>query len=83
MGAATDKVYLFFYATGVSAAGLANVSVTVDGVDAPVTFVGNGGYPGIDQVNVMLPASLAGTGTVTLQLTASGIASNAVQMAIQ
>jgi uncharacterized protein (TIGR03437 family) len=50
MGAATDKVFLCFYATGVSAAGLANVSVTVDGVNAPVTFVGNGGYPGIDQV---------------------------------
>ena len=83
MGAATDKVYLAFYATGVDAAGLANVAVTVNGVTAPVLYAGNGGYPGIDQVNVMLPASLAGSGTVTLQLTASGIAANAVQVAIQ
>jgi hypothetical protein len=31
----------------------------------------------------MLPASLAGSGTVALQLTASGIAANTVQIAIQ
>ena len=83
MGAATDKVYLAFYATGVQAAGLANVAVTVNGVTTPVLYAGNGGYPGIDQINVLLPASLAGSGTVELQLTASGIAANAVQVAIQ
>jgi uncharacterized protein (TIGR03437 family) len=37
----------------------------------------------VDQINVLLPASLAGSGTVALQLTASGIAANAVQVAIQ
>ncbi len=83
LGSATDKVYLAFYATGVQAAGLANVAVTVNGVNAPVLYAGNGGYPGIDQINVLLPASLAGSGTVALQLTASGIAANAVQIAIQ
>ena len=83
MGAATDKVYLAFYATGVQAAGLANVAVIVNGVTTPASYAGNGGYPGIDQINVLLPASLAGSGTVTLQLTASGIAANAVQVAIQ
>ena len=83
MGAATDQVYLAFYATGVSGAGLSNVSVSVNGVNAPVLYAGNGGYPGIDQINVSLPASLAGSGTVTLQLTASGVAANAVQLAIQ
>jgi uncharacterized protein (TIGR03437 family) len=83
MGAATDKVYLAFYGTGVQAAGLANVTVTVNGVNAPVLYAGNSGYVGIDQINVALPASLAGSGTVALQLTASGIAANAVQIAIQ
>jgi uncharacterized protein (TIGR03437 family) len=83
MGSATDKVYLAFYATGVHAAGLANVTVTVNGDNAPVSYAGNGGYPGIDQVNVLLPASLAGAGTVDLQLTASGIAANPVQIVIQ
>jgi uncharacterized protein (TIGR03437 family) len=83
MGAATDKVYLAFYGTGVQAAGLANVTVTVNGVNAPVLYAGNSGYVGIDQINVALPASLAGSGTVELQLTASGIAANGVQVAIQ
>ena len=82
LGAATDKTYLAFYATGVQAAGLANVTVTVNGV-TPVLYAGNGGYPGIDQINVQLPASLAGSGTVELQLTASGTAANTVQVAIQ
>ncbi len=78
-----NKVYLAFYATGVQAAGLGNVTVTVNGVNVPVLYAGSGGYPGIDQINVMLPASLGGSGTVTLQLTAAGIAANAVQVAIQ
>jgi uncharacterized protein (TIGR03437 family) len=83
MGSATDKVYLSFYATGVQAAGLANVAVTVNGVSTPVLYAGYGGYNGVDQINVLLPASLAGSGTVALQLTASGIAANTVQIAIQ
>jgi uncharacterized protein (TIGR03437 family) len=83
MGSATDKVYLTIYATGVLAAGLANVAVTVNGVNTPVSYAGNSGYVGIDQVNVLLPASLAGSGTVALQLTASGMAANTVQVAIQ
>jgi uncharacterized protein (TIGR03437 family) len=83
MGAAADKVYLTIYATGVQAAGLANVAVTVNGVSTPVLYAGNAGFAGVDQVNVQLPASLAGSGTVALQLTASGIAANTVQIAIK
>jgi uncharacterized protein (TIGR03437 family) len=83
MGAATDKVYLTIYATGVQAAGLANVTVTVNGVSAPVLYAGSAGFAGVDQINVQLPAALAGAGTVALQVTASGIAANAVQIAIQ
>jgi uncharacterized protein (TIGR03437 family) len=48
-----------------------------------VLYAGSAGYAGVDQVNVQLPASLAGSGTVALQLTASGIAANTVQIAIQ
>ncbi|HTB15772.1 MAG TPA: hypothetical protein VK752_29585 [Bryobacteraceae bacterium] len=83
MGSATDKVYLAIYATGVQAAGIANVTVTVNGVNTPVLYAGNAGYAGVDQVNVLLPATLAGSGTVALQITASGIAANTVQVAIQ
>ena len=83
MGAATDKVYLAFYATGVQAAGLANVTVTVNGVNTPVLYAGSSRFSGVDQVNVQIPASLAGAGTVAMQVTASGIAANTVQIAIQ
>jgi uncharacterized protein (TIGR03437 family) len=83
MGSATDKVYLTFYATGVQAAGAANVTVTVNGVSTQVLYAGSAGYSGVDQINVMLPASLAGSGTVALQLTASSILANTVQVAIQ
>ena len=83
MGSATDKVYLAIYTTGVQAAGMANVAVTVNGVSTQVFYAGSAGYNGVDQINVLLPASLAGSGTVALQLTASGIAANTVQVAIQ
>lgn len=83
MGSATDKVYLTIYGTGIQAAGLANVAVTVNGVGTQVVYAGSAGYSGVDQINVLLPASLAGSGTVALQVTASGIAANTVQIAIQ
>ena len=83
MGSATDKVYLTIYATGMQAAGMTNVTVTVNGVSTPVLYAGSSGFSGVDQINVLLPASLAGSGTVALQVTASGIAANAVQIAIQ
>jgi uncharacterized protein (TIGR03437 family) len=43
----------------------------VNGVNTPVTFAGNEGYVGGDQVNVQRPATLAGSGMVPVQLTAS------------
>ena len=38
---------------------------------------------GLDQVNVKLPASFAGKGKVTIQVTANGIAANEVNVTIQ
>jgi uncharacterized protein (TIGR03437 family) len=83
MGAASDQVYLTIYATGVQAAGMANVAVTVNGVNTQVLYAGPSPYSGVDQINVLLPASLAGSGAVALQVTASGTAANPVQIAIQ
>jgi uncharacterized protein (TIGR03437 family) len=39
-------------------------------------------FAGLDQVNVLLPSSLAGKGTVEVQLTANGVAANAVQIVV-
>jgi uncharacterized protein (TIGR03437 family) len=84
MGSSTDKVYLILFGTGFDAAGTGNVTATVNGVTALVPYAGpGGGAPGLDQVNIQLPASLAGAGNVNVQLTAAGISANPVQVTIQ
>lgn len=84
MGSSTDKVYLTLYGTGLAAAGTSGVTVTINGANAPVLYAGpQGSMMGIDQVNVQIPASLAGAGNVNLQLTANGVAANPVQITIQ
>jgi uncharacterized protein (TIGR03437 family) len=84
MGTGTDQVYLALYGTGIQAAGTAGTTVTVNGLNAPVSYAGAQGiFMGLDQVNALLPASLAGKGTVTVQLTAGGVAANPVQIVIQ
>jgi uncharacterized protein (TIGR03437 family) len=46
-------------------------------ISVPVSYPGpQGAFVGLDQVNVQLPASLAGKGNVTIQVTANGIAAN-------
>ncbi len=80
----SGNVTLSLYGTGLRAAGLANVTATVNGVSAPVTYAGaQPSYPGLDQVNISLPASLAGSGMVPVVVTAGGVAANTVWIAIQ
>jgi uncharacterized protein (TIGR03437 family) len=84
MGAATDKVYLTLFGTGLLSAGTANVKVTMGGVNATVLYAGaQGSFTGLDQVNVLVAAALAGKGNVNVQLTAGGISANPVQITIQ
>jgi uncharacterized protein (TIGR03437 family) len=71
MGSSGGQVYLILYGTGIAAAGTSNTQVTVNGANATVLYAGpQGGSPGLDQVNILLPASLTGKGNVNLQLTA-------------
>jgi uncharacterized protein (TIGR03437 family) len=84
LGAAGDQVVLSLFGTGIQAAGVAGVTVTVGGVNAQVQFVGpQGATPGLDQVNVLLPASLVGKGNVPVQLTAAGVAAPTASVTIQ
>jgi uncharacterized protein (TIGR03437 family) len=83
LGSASDQVYLELYGTGIQAAGTSNVEVTVGGTKVPVQYAGKSSFEGEDQVNILLPHSLAGAGNVTVQVTASGIAANPVQITIQ
>jgi uncharacterized protein (TIGR03437 family) len=83
LGLASDQVYLELYGTGIQAAGTSNVQVTVGGTSVPVQYAGKSTFTGEDQVNIILPHSLAGAGDVIVQVTASGIAANPVQITIQ
>jgi uncharacterized protein (TIGR03437 family) len=78
---ATGQVYLILYASGI---GTATATATVNGAPTAVQYSGaEGVYPGLDQVNILLPASLAGAGRVTIVVTAGGKPSNPVYVNIQ
>jgi uncharacterized protein (TIGR03437 family) len=81
--AANGAVYLTLYGTGLQAAGTSGVTATIGGVNAKVLFAGPQSTPGLDQVNVQIPASLAGAGNSLVQLTVSGFLANPVQITIQ
>jgi uncharacterized protein (TIGR03437 family) len=84
LGGSGDETYLILFGTGFQAAGTSGVSVTIGGVNATVAYAGpQGTLAGLDQANVLIPASLAGAGNVTVQLVANGIAANPVNVTIQ
>jgi uncharacterized protein (TIGR03437 family) len=77
-----DTVYLLLYGTGIrNASSLAGVTCTIGGQAAVVSYAGaQSQSPGLDQVNVQVPASLAGQGDVTLTLSVDGQAANPVTL---
>ncbi len=83
LGSGSDQTFLILFGTGIRAATAANVSVTFNGVAGQVVYAGPQQTPGLDQVNVLIPTSLAGKGNIAVQLTAGGIAANTVQVTIQ
>ena len=62
------------YGTGIrGATSVSSLSVTIGSQTLPVSFAGAvSGYAGLDLVNVMLPASLAGTGIANITLNVNG-----------
>jgi uncharacterized protein (TIGR03437 family) len=82
LGTSTDAVTLKFYASGVS--GASEVHVQIAGEEAPVYYAGASGYfPGMDEVMVRVPRSLAGRGATDVTLTADGKTAGPVQVSIQ
>jgi uncharacterized protein (TIGR03437 family) len=82
LGAPGDRVFLVLYGTGLSHAG--SVTAAAGGVTLPMLYAGpQGQYPGLDQVNVQIPASMAGAGLVSLTITADGRTANAVTVKIR
>jgi uncharacterized protein (TIGR03437 family) len=84
LGPATDQVYLILFGTGFrNRTALANVSVTVGGTPCTVSFAGKqGGLVGVDQINLLLPRSLAGRGEVDVVVTVDGKIANTVKVNI-
>jgi uncharacterized protein (TIGR03437 family) len=76
---------LKLYGTGIRGRGtLASVTCTIGGVAARVLYAGpQGGFAGLDQVNVVLPRSLSGSGLVSVQLSVDGLAANPVEVNIR
>jgi uncharacterized protein (TIGR03437 family) len=87
LSSATDSVYLSIYGTGISNFTDPNgVVASISGVSAQVVYAGRqGDYPGLDQVNILLPKSLASLTpyTAALQLTVNGQPSNQVRIGIR
>jgi uncharacterized protein (TIGR03437 family) len=85
LGAATDILAVAFYGTGI--AGLSsqsNVTAQIGGVNATVAYAGTQTqFPGLDQVNLYVPKSLAGAGEVPVVLTVDGVTANVVTISIQ
>jgi uncharacterized protein (TIGR03437 family) len=80
----TTPVFVSLFGTGIRGrASLEGVRVTAGGVNLPVLFAGAQGAPGLDQVNVELPASLRGRGEVAIVLTVDGKIANTVTLNIQ
>ena len=80
IGDSRDQLFLLAFGTGFrNRTSLANVSATIGGTNAEVTYAGaQGGYVGLDQANIRIPSSLTGRGQVNVVLTVDGKSSNAV-----
>jgi uncharacterized protein (TIGR03437 family) len=81
---ACAQTILQLYATGLDTATAANVQATIGTTTATVQSAGRGGmWPGLDEVDVVIPSSLAGAGSVPVVITAGGLSSNTVNVTIQ
>ena len=90
LGSSTDQAVVELFGTGIrGAGGASNVTVTVGNTQGTVQYAGAqgggaaGSYYGLDQVNILLPRSLVGSGTVNVALTAGGQSANTVTVDIQ
>jgi uncharacterized protein (TIGR03437 family) len=85
LGNPLDRTYLLLFGTGIRGrSALTTVAVTVGGENALVEYAGaQSEYPGLDQVNAVLPNDLKGRGLVDLVLTVESKPANTVQLLIQ
>jgi uncharacterized protein (TIGR03437 family) len=85
LGPATETVFLVLYGTGIrNRSAQSAVTVRIGGDDASVQYASVApGFVGLDQVNMIIPRSLAGRGEVGIELIADGKRANEVKVAIK
>jgi uncharacterized protein (TIGR03437 family) len=81
----TDQVFLLLFGTGIRfRSGLSAVSATIGPAMIGASFASpSPQFPGLDQVNLLLPPALAGTGEVEVSLSVDGLAANPVLLSIE
>lgn len=85
LGPESDQLFLILFGAGLRfGSALSAVSCSIGGVNAEVLFAGaQGGFVGLDQMNVRLPRSLLGRGEVDLVVTVDGRAANTVRINVK
>ncbi|HEY3838319.1 MAG TPA: hypothetical protein VGL72_17190, partial [Bryobacteraceae bacterium] len=85
LGDPTDQVFLVAFGTGFrNRSSLSNATATIGGTNATVSYGGaQGSFLGLDQTNILIPSSLAGTGNTSVVLTVDGKTANAVTLNLQ
>jgi uncharacterized protein (TIGR03437 family) len=82
--ASPGQVYLILFGTGFDAATAASTVVRANGVTATVYYAGpQSVFPGLDQINVLLPESLAGSGVTSVVAEVNGMAENTVYVTVR
>ena len=81
-GTSADPAYLVLVGSCLGSA--TSATVTIGGVSTTVSYAGTQlTYKGLDQYNILIPASLAGRGSVDVVVTVAGKPSNVVNVTIQ
>ena len=85
LGPNTDSVFLVLFGTGIRGrSGPSGVTARLGAATVPAAFAGpSPQFPGVDQVNLLLPRSLAGSGDVGVAISVDGFAANTVRVNIK
>jgi uncharacterized protein (TIGR03437 family) len=85
LGEPLDRTYLVLFGTGIrNRSSVSAVAVVIGGENARVEYAGpQPEYPGLDQVNLLIPPDLKGRGVVEVSLTVDSRTANPVQVSIR
>jgi uncharacterized protein (TIGR03437 family) len=79
VGTAATPVYLELFGTGIRGT-KSSVAATIGGAAVVASWAVQPQFPGMDQVNILVPTSMAGLGQVNVVVTVDGTASNTVMV---